>query len=1379
MKLFIYLLLQILIFMPIASFAAEGNSNSLVQKQKTEVTATQKAEAIKTYGKLPLYFIENNGQVDEQVSFYERGAGHATFFTRDGVVLSLSKGDGKVESPIHTADIKGLDAGKNKKITTEAVQLSFVGANKNAKIIADEKMPGHINYFVGNDKTKWRSNIPTFGAVTYKDVYKNIDIKFYGNNKNIEHDVIVKPGGDPSQVKFVYKGIKGLKVTDTGDLEVSLENGKIIEKRPVVFQEINGKRVAVSGSYRILKERDGTFAYGFKVASYDNTKDLVLDPVLVYSSYLGGYGGIENGIHIAVDTTGAAYITGLTQSGTFPLMNPIQNVTRGGDDVFVTKINPAGSAIVYSTYLGGSSGETGYGIAVDTTGAAYITGTTTSPDFPLMNPIQGVVNGWQSEAFVTKINPAGSAIVYSTYLGGSSGEAGFGIALDTTGAAYITGRTGSLDFPLMNPIQGANGGSYDAFVTKINPAGSAIVYSTYLGGSSGETGYGIAVDTTGAAYITGNTNSPDFPLMNPIQGSIGSLDDAFVTKVNSAGSAIVYSTYLGGSNGDTGRGIAVDTTGAAYITGYTYSTDFPLMTPIQGAFGGGIRADAFVTKTNSAGTAIVYSSYLGGNSDDLGYGIAVDTTGAAYITGITTSPDFPLMNPIQGTDLYDAFVTKMDPSGTVLVYSTYLGGSSFDNGYGIAVDTTGAAYITGTTSSLDFPLMNPIQGIIHGPPDTFISKIGLNKNAPIANAGPDQNIFLTETAYLDGSASSDPNGDPIVSYTWAIDSAPPGSTSVLINANTATPFLTPDLPGRYFISLVVNDGKINSTPDTIIISVIENMPPVAVAIGAPTTGLAPLTVNFDASGSNDPEGGMLSYSWDFGDTTTGTGVNPSHTYTTENYFTATVSVTDDFGLIAQASVVISTVPNQPPTVAPTATLINELAPVVQFIANGSDPEGGVLTYSWDFGDGGTSSLANPLHTYTTSGPFTATVTVTDNLGLTAQASVSIFVPNQPPTMNPTASPTSGQAPLDVQFTANANDPEGGVLTYLWDFGDGATSTLANPRHIYTTAGTFIISLTVSDNAWITGTSLGITVLNQPPVVIPTALPINGPAPLNVQFTANGSDPDGTIQTYLWDFGDGASSTLANPLHTYTTVGTFTATVTVTDNFGLTAQASVVITVINQPPIVAPTASPVNGLVPLDVQFTANGSDPDGNPLTYLWDFGDAASSTLANPLHTYTNPGTYVATVSVSDGEFTVTGSVTISVTPRDVMLSLSPDVTSIARGSTLGYTVTATNTTAVQQCFDYWETVTLPNGSTYPATGALFGPINICLNAGASKSAHLTHGVPMSAPVGSYIFNAFVGTHPTPIISNAHFNFNVTAFNLATKHPQRSWRLLENGFKR
>jgi hypothetical protein len=396
----------------------------------------------------------------------------------------------------------------------------------------------------------------------------------------------------------------------------------------------------------------------------------------------------------------------------------------------VTKLNSAGTALVYSTYLGGSGTDQGIDIAVDAAGSAYVTGTTDSTNFPTTaGAFQAALAGTSTDAFVTKLSPAGAALVYSTYLGGSGSDQGVGIAVDAGGSAYVTGLTGSANFPTASPIQAALVGSSDAFVTKLNPTGSApLVYSTYLGGSGAEQGNRIAVDAAGSAYVTGTTDSLNFPTTaGAFQTASGGLDDAFVTKLTPAGSALAYSTYLGGSGTEQSFGIAVDSAGSAYVTGTTDSPNFPTT---AGAFdvtaNGGF--DAFVTKLTPAGSALVYSTYLGGSGSggDSGIGIAVDSAGNAYVTGETTSDDFPTASPVQaarGGGL-DAFVTKLNPAGSALVYSTFLGGSNLDTGQGIAVDSGGNAYVAGFTSSPNFPTTTgAFDQTANGGDDTFVAKL--------------------------------------------------------------------------------------------------------------------------------------------------------------------------------------------------------------------------------------------------------------------------------------------------------------------------------------------------------------------------------------------------------------------------------------------------------------------------------------------------------------------------------------------------------------------------------------------------------------------------------------------------------------------------------
>lgn len=694
------------------------------------------------YGRLPLYFIANRGQVDQRVKYYLQGRGHTTFFTKDEVVLTLLR---SAQAPSGTNPGKAKSGAVYRKPKTEnrkpsVVRIKPVGLQAAVKITALEKTGHRVNYFLGNDPKKWRTDIPTYRAVVYENAYTGIDLKFYGKGELLEYDVVVKPGADPGQVRFAFQGVKEMQLTPAGDLALVLpDGGRLVQKKPVVYQEVAGRRLPVDGKFR-LSRGEAALSCGFTVAAYDPKLPLVIDPGLVYSTYLGAPGDVF-GNTIAVDSSGSAYVAGSTTSPEFPTTGGAYQETAhypGYGCSFITKLSPAGNSLVYSTYLGGNIEElcytTIYGIAVDAYGAAYVTGATTGYYFPIVDGYQKT-KGLSDDAFFTKLNPTGSALLYSTYLGGRGGDFGRAISVDVNGAAYIAGYTESDDFPTQNAYQGTLSGPEgssrrDAFVTKFTKEGDALVFSTYLGGTHFDNAFGIALDNQGAAYVTGTTSSDDFPTYQAYQDTYAGNGDAFVTKFSAVG-ALAYSTYLGGSGTEStyqdwsGPGIAVDAGGAVYVTGRTYSYDFPTLNPYQASNGGG--SDAYITKLTPAGNALVYSTYLGGNSDDEGRSIAVDTRGAAYVTGFTRSDNFPTYQAFQGTlrGYTDAFVAKLAPAGNSLGYSTYLGGSgSSDMGHGIAIDASGAAYVSGHTNSDNFPTLNPFQGSYSGLGfDAFITKL--------------------------------------------------------------------------------------------------------------------------------------------------------------------------------------------------------------------------------------------------------------------------------------------------------------------------------------------------------------------------------------------------------------------------------------------------------------------------------------------------------------------------------------------------------------------------------------------------------------------------------------------------------------------------------
>jgi len=774
----------------VKSDATAARSKVTNRSHLTALAQASQTQLLKTYGKLPLSFEANQGQTDPQVQFLARGGGYTLFLTSTEAVLSFHGREASTRtkprlaealqarhSPSSAAGVKLgipplrdgtalLRHGETRNLpqrqlpsspepgASAVLRMKLVEANPSPRFAGLEKLPGKGNYFLGKDRKKWRTSVPIYAKVKYDSVYPGVDLVYYGNQSQLEYDFVVGPGAKPHDIALSIQGANRLNVDSQGDLVVDMGGEVVRFHKPVVYQpensrsEIDNRKLNIDGHYVLQGEN----RVGFQVAEYDTSKPLIIDPVLRYSTYLGGSGDDFSGFfgldNIATDPLGNAYLIGSTTSTDFPTTAGAYQTTFGGvgdvylsGDAFVAKLNAAGNALLYSTYIGGSSDEQGESIAVDAAGNAYISGETFSTNFPTVNPLQAS-NAGGGDSFVAKLNAAGNALVYSTYLGGSDFDPFPMIEIDRQGNAYLQGTTFSTDFPTTaGAFQTALASSPDTYVAKVNRAGNALVYSTYLGGTGFEAcGSQIAVDRFGNVYVNGATNSTDFPTTPGaiqtalVPGTCGDPPDTFpcldgfLTKLNADGTALVYSTYLGGSSDEIVLGTAVDTLGNAYISGVTSSTDFPTQNPIQPANAGG--GDAYVAKVNLAGTALVYSTYLGGSDFDLSSGTAVDRTGKAYAVGLTFSTDFPTMNPIQaakagGADTDDVFVTLFNAAGNGIVYSTYLGGSGYDESGGVVLDPVGNVYFGGLTSSPDFPLANPFQPTFGGGSlDAFMAKIG-------------------------------------------------------------------------------------------------------------------------------------------------------------------------------------------------------------------------------------------------------------------------------------------------------------------------------------------------------------------------------------------------------------------------------------------------------------------------------------------------------------------------------------------------------------------------------------------------------------------------------------------------------------------------------
>jgi len=676
----------------------------------------------------PLAFEPNAGLFNEKVKYLSRGPGFALYLTQSEATLVLRKS--------HRLD----DAGDKIQDDLNTVTMKWLNANTDSPVTALNLLPGKSNYFIGSDVTQWQRDIPHYQQIRYEDIYPGIDLVYYGHSRTLEYDFIVTPGADPNAIRLGFSGIDDARLDESGNLHLEMEGNEIIQHAPIIYQDIDGKRKKIAGTYVInetgaQESNKKQFHISFRLAQYDHHHDLIIDPVVSYASYLGGF-TTDIGYGIVVDSAGSFYVAGQTASGDFPKQGPYQPANAGGDDVFVSKFDSTGS-LVYSTFLGGTGIDQGRDIALDDSSKnVFITGSTASSNFPTTVGAYEESDPSGTDAFATRLNALGNGLVYSTYLGGSSTDTGRGIAVDGSGNAYVTGETASSNFPLLNPIQASRVGISDAFVTKLDTTGTNIVYSTFLGGADLDAGRDIVVDGSGNAYVTGMTRTA-FNIKNPLQPTIGSGADAFAAKINAAGNTLEYSTYLGGSgdeNVDAIVGaITVDGSGNAYVIGTTSSTDFPTESPLQSSNAGG--KDVFVTKINAAGSARVYSTYLGGSADDEGWGIAVDGSGNAYVAGITASTDFPTQNPFQaaiGGNGKDGFVAKISSTGNALTYSSYVGGSENDEVLDVTVDSSGKAYIAGQTVSANLSAValsttTPFQpNIDSGSPtdaDVFVARI--------------------------------------------------------------------------------------------------------------------------------------------------------------------------------------------------------------------------------------------------------------------------------------------------------------------------------------------------------------------------------------------------------------------------------------------------------------------------------------------------------------------------------------------------------------------------------------------------------------------------------------------------------------------------------
>src|SRR5947207_4683567 len=706
------------VFLTVTIFGTPAMSASLPSGSAPADQATQ-ARLTEAYRSLSFSFEPNLGQSDARVKFLARTRGMTVFLTATDSVLSTGR---------------------------TAVRMRLLGANSAARIEGLDALPGRSHSFIGRDPGRWRTDVPTYTRVAYRDIYPGIDVVYYGTQeRQLDYDFVVGPGADPRAIRLTFDGVDRLGLNGTGDLVLHVGDTSLRFGKPLVYQGSEGARRKVAGRWAF----ENRTTVGFHVGSYDARRPLVIDPTIALATYVGG-AGTDQAFAIAIDASANVYLTGNTSSADFPTtLSAFQPTPQGGSDAFVVKLNSAFTARTYSTYLGGSTGDdAGRGIAVDATGNAYVTGFTASTDFPTTpGAFQTAFGGGVFDAFVVKLNPAGSRLVYGTYLGGAGSDVGLGIAIDTAQNAYVTGGTFSANFPTAAGVsQTVLAGERDAFVTQLNATGTALVYSTYLGGAGTDVGNAIAVDGTGAAYITGSTTcaavpcvvSTDFPTTGGVVqttrpvGEGAAVTDAFVTKLRPAGD-LSYSTFLGGTFGDEGLAIKVDGVGNAYLTGGTSSGGAPPAGfPVTAGFDNFTGAtQAFLTKLDPAGAVILFSRSAPTGTlnsvprDDpslappsISTSIGLDAAGNVYVSGSETRA------APSAARLTDAFMIVFDAAFALRSPEFFVGGTGDDLGLALAVDAAGNVFLAGETTSTDFPSTpGVVQGAFGGATDAFAAKV--------------------------------------------------------------------------------------------------------------------------------------------------------------------------------------------------------------------------------------------------------------------------------------------------------------------------------------------------------------------------------------------------------------------------------------------------------------------------------------------------------------------------------------------------------------------------------------------------------------------------------------------------------------------------------
>jgi gliding motility-associated-like protein len=1148
---------------------------------------------------LPVSFRQNMGQWDEQILYqgFSPGWNANINFLKNGLSFGLKR---TAKAPqINSADHHN---GQYDITPMEHLvwNLYFKGMSPDVSITTEGEQESHVNYLIGNDASRFSSNVPDCRVINYTNVYDHVDIKYYSTGKNIKYDLILKPGADINAIQLGCEGIRNIRVNEKKQLEITNAWGTLVEEMPESYQVIDGKKIPVAVEYLALNDH----TFGFKVrGNYDRSQTLIIDPViLAWSTFVGASGTDEGYCYaVAVDPAGNVYCTGFYE-GNFPITPGAYDPTYQFQlDAFVFKLNPNATALIYATYLGGSNSDCGYGIAADASGEAFITGRTASSNFPTTGGSYqpAFAGGGGFDVFVTKLNPLGTNAVYSTYIGGIGDDEGYDIKINAAGEAFITG-VGTTGYPITSgAFQTSLPANYGALVTKLNAAGSALLYSGLLGGSSGNYGYGIAIDPAGNAYVTGETGSwinssptyTDFPLTpGAFDMNFGQCGwKGFITKIDPSGTSIVYSSLLGGqgvcnqTGPDKGMAVAVNAAGEAFVAGVTTSSNlFTTPGAYDQSFNGG--SDAFVIRLNAAGTNAIYCTFYGGSMGETVCGIVVNSSNEAFISGYTETDDgsFPVTSCAYQSQFGgqstanirgDIFVAKLNSAGTSLLYSTFMGGNSDDYQipkivlYGSCEEQV---IVNGTSHSQNFPtttgVFQPVK-LNGGDDQPVVFKLKAKATANFTHTQPPCSMTVT---FADSSFAN---------CVWSSTPWTPTSWSWNFGDNTTSnlqnPVHTYSAYGTYNVTLVVGPCPIDSITIPITVS--------------NTTGSASGNTSLCQGGSTTLSAtGGTTYSWSTGATTSSITVTPTTS--------TTYSVVVSNGMCADTitiPVVVTPSPALTPTVAPVTCNGNNNGSAGITVTNGNSP----YTYSWSNAQT-TASISNLS-------PGNYTVIVTNAGGCTAQQVITI---TQPTAITASAASTNtncGNSSGSATVTASGGT---GILSYSWVPSGGTSATATGLA-----AGNYTCTITDAN-----GCTLQQTVTINPSSGITLTANSNPDTCSNGIGMASANASGGTAPySYTWSNGATTQSISNLTSGTYSVIVTDAAgcsqvqTVTIGSVGGATANAGADVTITQGD----------------NTQLNASGGS------TYSWSPANTLScNTCSNPLASPAVTTTYVVVVTNASG---------------------------------------------------------------------------------------------------------------------------------------------------